>query len=821
MDTPDDSGPRASTRTASSRPASQKSGRSSRTARSHTSSRTSEVTPLLARSPEEDDNEEEEEQEQATATTSLLRSLSSSLSSGKDGKKPFWKKRWPSIVALIILIIAIVFIMLGFLATEGIEEYAMQAAEFKPTKLSLDSLTDSGVRVQVEGRLQHGRIESEETESREAETGATDVDVYLPKSKSDKVRIGTAKIPGIRVNIRNGHTTHISFFAHLEPGSFEDLRDIANEWIHGRLKQIPLQGKADVPLRSGLLRLGSQTIEKTLTFEGDKLPPVPRHNITRLNLREAREGHKGMGADVSIMVTNDFPVQLTVPSVAVDVLVDGCLESDQHIMVGTAETAQLHVFPKTDVEVNVTDPDTPSWAHDLLKDITVPVPLPGREMGGLIRNFSMADVHFSLPDPWAEPGTPEAAPKISAIVKVDINLPDEMNFPLGVNHVKADADIFYHGKLLGKLSLKKWQDARSKRVDAHGDEGALLLVESDIKKGPVNIVDDELFSEVVQELIFGSKGVLMKVKASVSVEVDTPMGGFAVREIPAEGVVPVKPIGSGHGGTGHNVSSLAPKVGNLSIIETSRTSITLQANVNITNPTNYSATVPYFNINILVNKTVVGQAVAKDIYVHPGNNTNLLVTAVWDPYTHSGAQGKEIGRQLLSQYISGYNVSLTLQAHKLTIPSLPALGSILSNFPITLPAPRLSTPKPPSDDPDGGNDDDGDEEGDQNPTSSAPQPCTSSRRRPSSPSPPLRLDNPLHHLPQRNRLLRGAPAGKILYELPFAVPPACRRRRGCRRLEPRQRRVRGDPQGARRHAEAERVCGRGHQDWELEGGRVV
>lgn len=88
-------------------------------------------------------------------------------------------------------------------------------------------------------------------------------------------------------------------------------------------------------------------------------------------------------------------------------------------------------------------------------------------------------------------------------------------------------------------------------------------------------------------------------------------------------------------------------------METSRTSITLGVSVNITNPTNYSATVPYFNINILVNKTVVGQAVAKDIYVHPGNNTNLLVTAVWDPYTHSGSDGKEIGRQLLSQYISG------------------------------------------------------------------------------------------------------------------------------------------------------------------------
>jgi len=109
----------------------------------------------------------------------------------------------------------------------------------------------------------------------------------------------------------------------------------------------------------------------------------------------------------------------------------------------------------------------------------------------------------------------------------------------------------------------------------------------------------------------------------------------------------------GSGGAGHDISSLSPKVDSLSIVDTSRTSITLQANVNVTNPTNYSATVPYFNVNILVNGTVLGQVVAKDIHVHPGNNTDLIVTAVWDPFTHSGASGRVVGRQLLSQYISG------------------------------------------------------------------------------------------------------------------------------------------------------------------------
>lgn len=292
-----------------------------------------------------------------------------------------------------------------------------------------------------------------------------------------------------------------------------------------------------------------------------------------------------MRADVSIDVTNDFPLQLELPPVAVDVLVDGCQPSDKHIMVGTAETARLGVEPNTDLHVNVTghveelpdsltqicpdsakspldsllgdymhgeaatlyinccrfpDPNTPDWARDILKDITVPVPFAGKSMGNLIKNFSLADVHFALPDMFAEPGSPEASPRISAIIKVDIGLPKEMNFPLDVDGVKADADIYYHKKKFGKLNLDKWQKANSTRVPAHKKESPSLLVEAKIKDAPIDVLDYDLFSEIISSLLGGGKPVMLDVKAAVSVKVDTPMGGFAVREIPAEGVVPVK-----------------------------------------------------------------------------------------------------------------------------------------------------------------------------------------------------------------------------------------------------------------------------------------
>lgn len=587
METPD--GPWGSTRTPSSRPTSQKSTRSSRSRQSQTSSRTTEQTPLLIN---EDRSDHGDDEERTPAQTRLLRSLSASSDSGKAS---IWKKRWPSILALVILCLTVIGIMFGFLASEGIEEYAMQAADFKPTKLALDGLTEHGARVQIEGdfMMDATKVKKQSVRNigrfgtwfaREAETGPMDAEVYLPEYGD--VLVGTARIPGIKVNIRNGHSTHISLVVTVQPGSSEGIRSVVHDYIDGRLKQIRLRGKAEVPVRSGLIRLGKQTVEQSMVFYSDSVPSLPKYNITKLNLREANHGRKGLGADASILVKNTFPpVLLDIPPVAVDVLIDGCSPSDKHLKVGTAETPELHIRPETDIKVNVTgniekladsltdvcpnsakspldafigdymkgddltiyinccrfpDPATPSWARDLLKDITLPVPFAGKEMGNMIKNFSMADMHFSLPNPWAEPGTPEANPSISATVRVDIGLPNEMNFPLDVNQIKADADIYYHKKLLGKMKLDKWQHANSTRVEGDGNEGPSLLVQSEIEKAPIEIQDDDLFSEVVQALIFGGKAVLLDMKANVGVGVDTPMGKLAIRGIPAEGTVPVK-----------------------------------------------------------------------------------------------------------------------------------------------------------------------------------------------------------------------------------------------------------------------------------------
>jgi len=82
--------------------------------------------------------------------------------------------------------------------------------------------------------------------------------------------------------------------------------------------------------------------------------------------------------------------------------------------------------------------------------------------------------------------------------------------------------------------------------------------------------------------------------------------------------------------------------------------------------------------------------------VSTGNNTNILVEATWNPRGFGGDKAAKVGRELLSQYISGFNTTLTFRAHEHSFAHQPKLGKGLSNFPIEIPTPRISTP--PTDD---------------------------------------------------------------------------------------------------------------------------
>jgi len=319
----------------------------------------------------------------------------------------------------------------------------------------------------------------------------------------------------------------------------------------------------------------------------NELPTVPRYNITKLNFREVDllNSEKGMAADVSVDIENRYPVKFTIPPLGFDVLVQDCSPDLPYLRLADATTEQIQVEPKQNVKVqvggsirqlpdhltaacpqtqkspldnlvgnyisgdettvyirgsNAPSEDTPDWVTDLFKRVTVPVPFRGKTFEGLIRNFSLTDVHFGLPDPFSSPDPPDSQPRISAMVKALVGLPKEMNFPISVAHVRADSDVYYRNKKLGELDLSQWQEANSTRIEAHGDTEAGLAVESTVKNAPLKITDDDVFAKVVKAMLFGSDKVVLGVKAEVDVETETALGKFVVRGIPAEGKFFVK-----------------------------------------------------------------------------------------------------------------------------------------------------------------------------------------------------------------------------------------------------------------------------------------
>lgn len=291
-----------------------------------------------------------------------------------------------------------------------------------------------------------------------------------------------------------------------------------------------------------------------------------------------------MVAEVSLTAYNEYPVELNIPELAFDILVPGC-NDDQYIIIADAVTSEVHVQPRSDVEVDVhglirelpdsltracphsnsspldsllkqymqgepatlfvrgsSQPDgsTPRWIAEILSSVTVPVPFPGRSLDGLLRDFSLTDVHFTLPDPFADEGDPNANPKVSGNVLVTAGLPAEMNFGVDVTAVRAFADVFYKSKKLGELNLERWQRANSTRVEAKQGGEATLRIQSRINDAPLNVTDSDVFSDVIQKLMFGGKPVQLDIKAAVDVKVETSLGQLVLKDVPAEGKIPVK-----------------------------------------------------------------------------------------------------------------------------------------------------------------------------------------------------------------------------------------------------------------------------------------
>jgi len=311
---------------------------------------------------------------------------------------------------------------------------------------------------------------------------------------------------------------------------------------------------------------------------------MPEYNITRLNFREvpvSASGRHGMAADVSLSLVNTYPVGLTIPPMSFDILVYSCGPLDPYIRLADATTDVVEVKPYTDIAVDVggivrelpksllqtcphsksspldlllgdyihgndttifvrgsssPSPDTPQWISAIISSVTVPVPFPGHSFDKMIKSFTLTDAKFRLPGFLSDP---DEEITISGNIVVIASLPKEMNFGINVTRVRAAANVFYKNEKFGVLDLEQWQAAQSERIEPKKGEDASLKIQSQIKEAPLHITNEDVMNDIIMQYALGGP-IKLKIVALVDVNIETVLGELVVKDLPAEGVVPVK-----------------------------------------------------------------------------------------------------------------------------------------------------------------------------------------------------------------------------------------------------------------------------------------
>lgn len=184
--------------------------------------------------------------------------------------------------------------------------------------------------------------------------------------------------------------------------------------------------------------------------------------------------------------------------------------------------------------------DTPDWVESIIQGITVPIDLPGNSFDNFIRNFSLTDVDFKMPSPFADPRDPDSQARVSGNVEVLAALPEELNLKLGIKNIRSFADLYYEKRKLGELNLAEWQKANSKKIPALDGGEDMLNITAQVVDAPINITDSDVFGDLLGNMFLGVEDLFLDVNSTVDAQIVTVLGTVVMRNVPAQGKIPVK-----------------------------------------------------------------------------------------------------------------------------------------------------------------------------------------------------------------------------------------------------------------------------------------
>lgn len=145
---------------------------------------------------------------------------------------------------------------------------------------------------------------------------------------------------------------------------------------------------------------------------------------------------------------------------------------------------------------------------------------------------------------------------------------------------------------------------------------------------------------------------------------------------------------------------MRPRVSDLAINDTTKTALSLIGKVNFTNPTPYSAYIPFASFHLASHGHRLAVAEVQEFHLVRGNVTDAAANVLWDPIELGGMQAQREGQRLISEYLSGKNTTISILCHRGSFPGMPNLGEALSTVNLTLPMPPLDLPRDEDEDED-------------------------------------------------------------------------------------------------------------------------
>lgn len=316
------------------------------------------------------------------------------------------------------------------------------------------------------------------------------------------------------------------------------------------------------------------------------VPKLPNPDISQIEISQVKSHEQtALNINATVSIANNFPLDIDLPSLGFSVMLPSCDKT--YVEVGIARTAKARVSSYSPIVVSVQgivesipfplvqicsdtgksplddilgqyvngpgptiyikglpldrndNNDIPAWLGESLASVVVPVQIPGgRTFDNLIKSFSLTDVNFRLPDLNADPDSQDSFPCISATILAVVKLPSELRAPMEVSRLKANADVLYKKEKFGEFHVSHWIPAQT----TQHQETQELEIRSRVVDVPLNITDADIFSEVVQKIIFGGdEGVVLEVLGAADAEVNVAaLGAFTIRGIPARGDITVK-----------------------------------------------------------------------------------------------------------------------------------------------------------------------------------------------------------------------------------------------------------------------------------------